>query len=297
MDGVVNINKPSGVTSHDMVLRLRRILKEKKIGHTGTLDPLATGVLVVCVGKATRIARYLESGEKEYRAVMRLGMTTDTLDADGRVREAKTYTPPDRTTLVRAMQQFVGMIMQRPPAFSAVKIAGVPSYKMARQGKTEPNKPRPVSIHAIELTAYEDPFVSVTVRCSKGVYIRALCADIGDALGMGAHLTSLQRTRSGHFSVENAISLEGLSGLVAAGTARSAVMAIDDALADFPCIRLAGAEATRIAHGGQISRPTSGAHSRNCLVRIHDSLDRLLAIARLEGGLIRPELVFPAGGE
>ncbi len=297
MDGVVNINKPSGMTSHDVVLRMRRILKEKRIGHTGTLDPLATGVLVVCVGKATRIAQYLEAGEKEYRAVMRLGITTDTLDAEGRVRATKTYTPPDRSELVRAMQRFVGTIMQRPPAFSAVKIAGVPSYKMARQGKTEPNEPRPVTIHAIELTAYEDPFVSVTVRCSKGVYIRALCADIGDALGMGAHLTSLQRMRSGHFSIENAISLEELAGLVAAGAVSSAVTTIDDALADFPCIRLAGAEATRVAHGGRVSFPASGVNSRNGFVRLHDSLDRLLALARLEDGLIRPELVFVAGGE
>src|SRR5512135_1303728 len=134
MDGVLNINKPSGVTSHDVVGSVRKILKEKRIGHTGTLDPLATGVLVLCIGKATRIAQYLEAGEKEYRAVMRLGVTTDTLDAIGRVLETRTYEKPDRRTLLRVMQQFTGTIMQSPPAFSAVKISGVPSYKLARQG-------------------------------------------------------------------------------------------------------------------------------------------------------------------
>src|SRR5512135_2813275 len=125
MDGVLNINKPSGVTSHDVVGSVRKILKEKRIGHTGTLDPLATGVLVLCVGKATRIARYLEAGEKEYKAVMRLGVTTDTLDAEGLILETRSYTPPDRQKIVDVLHVFTGPIMQRPPAFSAVKVAGV----------------------------------------------------------------------------------------------------------------------------------------------------------------------------
>ncbi len=295
MDGVLNVNKPSGMTSHDVVLHLRRILKEKRIGHAGALDPLATGVLVLCIGKATRIARYLEAGEKEYQAVMRLGITTDTLDAEGRVLVTKTYAAPDRSALVQVMQRFIGTIMQRPPAFSAVKIAGVPSYKLAREGKTEPNKPRPVTIHALELTAYDDPFVRMTVCCSKGVYIRSLCADIGDALGMGAHVTSLQRIRSGRFSIVNALSLEELAGLAAAGTVGNAVATIDDALADFPCIRLAGAEAGRVAHGSRISCPPSGSNNRNGPVRLHDSFDRLLAIAHLDKGIIKPELVFSCG--
>src|SRR5208337_1409573 len=169
MDGVVNINKPSGVTSHDVVQMARRMLKEKRIGHTGTLDPLATGVLVLCIGKATRIAQYLEAGKKEYRAEMRLGVTTDTLDADGRVLETRTYKPPDRAAILDVVHRFTGTIMQSPPAFSAVKIAGTPSYKLARQGKALPNKARPATIHNIDLTAFEDPFVRLTVQCAKGV--------------------------------------------------------------------------------------------------------------------------------
>jgi tRNA pseudouridine55 synthase len=296
MEGVVNINKPSGMTSHDVVLHVRRILREKRIGHTGTLDPLATGVLVLCIGKATRIAQYLEAGEKEYAAVMRLGITTDTLDADGLVLETKTCPAPTRELILRLMRHYIGTIMQRPPAFSAVKISGVPSYKLARQGKTEPNKPRAVTINALELTAYEYPFVSITVRCSKGVYIRSLCADLGDALGTGAHVTKLQRTRSGRFRIADAVTLEELSDMAEAGREGQAVATIDDALADVPPILLAGAESERVTHGSKVSCPYQpGTGGWNGLVRLHDPLGRLLALARLEEGIIRPELVFSAG--
>ncbi len=296
MEGVININKPSGITSHDVVLHVRRILREKKVGHTGTLDPLATGVLVLCIGKATRIAQYLETGEKEYTAVMRLGVTTDTLDVDGRVLETRTCPAPARELILRLMRQFVGKIMQRPPAFSAVKICGVPSYKLARQGKAEPNKPRAVTIHALELTAYEYPFVSIAVKCSKGVYIRSLCADLGDALGTGAHLTKLVRTRSGRFSLANAVTLEELSGLAHTGRVDQAIATVDDALADIPPILLAKAESEQVTHGSRVSCPHEpGTEGKNGLVRLHDPLGRLLALARLEGGIIRPELVFSAG--
>jgi tRNA pseudouridine55 synthase len=297
MDGIVNINKPHGMTSHDVVLRVRRILGEKRIGHTGTLDPLATGVLVLCIGKATRIAQYLEAGEKEYRAVMRLGITTDTLDADGRVLETKTYSPPDRGELVRTIQRFTGAILQSPPAFSAVKIGGTPSYRLARQGMAKPNKPRQVMIHGIDLTTYDDPLVGLTVRCSKGVYIRSLCADIGDALGAGAHLTSLQRTRSGRFSLVEAMTLEKLQGLASAGNAGRVVLPIDQALADFPAVSLTEAETVRIAHGNRLSGSVSALNMPGGMFRLHDPSGRLLALARLDQGVFLPELVFSARTE
>jgi tRNA pseudouridine55 synthase len=292
MDGILNINKPSGITSHDAVQKVRWIVKEKRIGHTGTLDPLATGVLVLCVGKATRIARYLEAGEKEYQAVMRLGVITDTLDAEGRVLETRSYTPPGRADIERIMRKLTGVIMQRPPAFSAVKVSGVPSYKLARQGKAEVLDPRPVTVHGVELTAYEDPFVSFTVRCSKGVYVRTLCADMGDSLGMGAHLTSLVRTRSGRFSIEQAVSLDQLADIASAGGADQVMTPIDEALADFPAVLIGGEEASKIVHGNQVSCPTSLANSSSDLARIHDSAGRLLALARVVTGTLRPELVF-----
>ena len=294
MDGVLNINKPAGMTSHDVVQLARRVLREKKIGHTGTLDPLATGVLVLCIGKATRIAQYLEAGEKEYRAIMKLGVTTDTLDAEGRVLETRTYVAPDRGTLLQVIQQFTGSIMQSPPAFSAVKIEGVPSYKLARQGRAKPNKPRPATIYSIDLTAFEDPLLSLTVRCAKGVYIRSLCADIGDALYAGAHLTGLQRTKSGSFSIDTAITLETLAGMAEAGTAAAAVISIDDALAEFPILELSTAEAGKVIHGNKVEYPSAhrGLITRRGLVRIHDSLGRLLSLARHDGITISPELVF-----
>ena len=292
MDGVLNLNKPTGVTSHDVVESVRRILKEKRIGHTGTLDPLATGVLVLCVGKATRIAQYLEAGEKEYRAIMRLGVTTDTLDAEGRVLKTSSYTPPDRQKIIGVIQNFIGMIMQQPPVYSAVKVGGVPSYRLAREGRAKPLEPRPVTIYRIDLTAYEDPFVTIAVKCSKGVYIRSLCAEIGDALGMGAHLAGLERTRSGGFSIEKSITLESLADLAATGNTVRAVTSLDDALAGFQSVPISEAETVRVLHGNQISCPGSLANSSGDLVRLHSPAGTLLALARVAAGSLKPDLVF-----
>ena len=290
MDGVLNINKPSGWTSHDVVQKVRGILKERRIGHTGTLDPLATGVLVLCVGKATRIAQYLEAQQKEYRAVMKLGVMTDTLDADGRVLETRTYVPPSREELLRVMRSFTGTIMQQPPVYSALKVAGVPSYKLARQGKQVELKPRPVTIGSLELTSYEDPFAGFTVSCSKGLYVRSLCADIGTALGTGAHLVSLARTRSGHFTLAEAVTIERLGALATAGNVDKALVTLDSALADFPLVEVGASEAQRVSHGNQV--PWGEAAEEGRLVRVHHPDGSLLAIARAGAGKLMPELVF-----
>jgi len=292
MDGVLNINKPSGVTSHDVVESVRKILHEKRIGHTGTLDPLATGVLVLCAGRATRIAQYLEAGEKEYKATMQLGVTTDTLDAQGLVLETRSYTAPDRQKVVEVLPGFIGSIMQRPPAFSAVKVAGVPSYRLAREGKAELLKPRPVTIYSIELTAFKDPVVSLLVRCSKGVYIRTLCAEIGDALGMGAHLIGLERTRSGRFTIDGAVTLGRLQEMMTAGNAEQVVTPIDDALAAFPAIQISEAETERVLHGNQIFCPSSFADITSDHIRLHSPAGRLLGLARIVAGVLKPDLVF-----
>ncbi len=293
MDGVLNINKPAGMTSHDVVQAVRRITREMRVGHTGTLDPLATGVLVLCTGKATRIARYLEAGEKEYKAVMRLGVTTDTLDAEGRVLETRSYSPPDRPQLLHALKNFIGTIMQRPPAYSAIKVKGVASYKLARQGKAKPLEPRQVTIYDIDLTAYEDPLVSLTVKCSKGVYIRTLCSDLGDVLGPGAHLTGLVRTRSGRFAIDRSITLDQLTDAAAAGTLDRVLVSLDEALADFPELSVADTDAAKILHGGRILLPTSPiSEERAGLIRIHDRSGSLLALAQTVGSELRPELVF-----
>ncbi len=291
MDGILIIHKQPGMTSHDVVQTARRILKEKRIGHTGTLDPMATGVLVLCVGKATRIAQYLEAEEKEYQAIMRLGQTTDTLDADGRILETRTYAPPDRAQVLKALEGFTGQIMQQPPVYSALKVAGVPSYKLARQGKAAPLKPRAVTIFSIELLSFEDPLLCLAVRCSKGVYIRTLCADLGDVLLAGAHLTSLVRTRSGRFTLDHAVTLDRLAELAAAGTLDQVLVSMDTALADFPLVTMNDADAGRILHGNRV--PWQGEFQTVAsLVRIHDALGRLLALGKPVQGEIKPEIVF-----
>ncbi len=291
MDGILNIHKQPGMTSHDVVQAARRILREKRIGHTGTLDPMATGVLVLCVGKATRIAQYLEAGEKEYHAVMRLGQTTDTLDAEGRVLETRTYVPPERAQVLKALEGFTGAIMQQPPVYSALKVSGVPSYKLARQGKAEPLKPRAVTISNIELQAFEDPLLSLGVRCSKGVYIRTLCADLGEVLQAGAHLTKLVRTRSGRFTIDNTVTLDRLADLAAADALDQALVSMDEALADMPSVTVNEPEAGRILHGNSVPWQEDTLNAAS-LLRIHDPSGRLLALGRPVRGDIRPELVF-----
>lgn len=292
MDGVLNIDKPPRLTSHDVVERVRRILREKRVGHTGTLDPLATGVLVLCVGKATRIARYLEAGEKEYQATMRLGVITDTLDADGRVLETRSITPPDWQKIVDTMKSFIGPIMQRPPAYSAVKVSGVPSYKLAREGKAGPLAPRAVKIYSLELTGQDGPSVSFTVSCSKGVYVRTLSSDLGEALGTGAHLTALMRTRSGRFSKEQSLTLDELAELAGSGRLDGAFTSLDDALGEFPAVQVSEAEANGVMHGNQISCPASLANNSKDRVRLHGPAGRLLAVARVDAGVLKPEIVF-----
>jgi len=184
------------------------------------------------------------------------------------------------------------VIMQRPPVFSAVKVSGIPSYKLARQGRGKPLEPRSVTIHSLELTSYEEPFVRFAVRCSKGVYVRTLCADMGEALGTGAHLAGLVRTRSGRFSIERSISLEQLADIASSGGARQAMIPIDEALADYPAVLIGDEEASKVMHGNQVSCPSSLAKSSIDVARVHDPAGRLLALARVVAGTLRPELVF-----
>jgi len=290
MEGVLIVNKPASWTSHDVVQKARGILKERRIGHTGTLDPLATGVLVLCVGRATRIARHLEAQDKEYHAHLRLGVTTDTLDSDGSVCEQREYAPPSRERLLDVMRSFLGDQMQRPPAYSAVKVSGVPSYRLARAGNAVELAPRPVSVRHIELTSYEDPVVGFSVVCSKGLYVRTLCSEIGEALGSGAHLTGLERIRSGPFTIEAAHTLEQIEACRMAGTLEGLLLSMDQALADLPLVELSEADTRRISQGNRLSweSATDSPH----YVRIHTPEGALLAIARIAAGMLRPETVF-----
>lgn len=209
MNGIINVYKEKGYTSHDVVAKLRGILHMKKIGHTGTLDPDATGVLPVCVGRATKVCDLLTNKDKTYIANVQLGVTTDTLDMTGKIlSKQKTQITKDEFTCV--MQQFVGPMEQIPPMFSAIKVNGKRLYELARQGKEVERKPRLVTVHHLALleTNFEKQQFTIEVHCSKGTYIRSLCHDIGQALGCGAAMKNLVRTRVGRFAIEEALTLE-----------------------------------------------------------------------------------------
>ena len=293
MTGVLIIQKPQNWTSHDVVNKARRLLQEKKIGHTGTLDPLATGVLVLCVGKATKIVRYLEADDKEYIAELKLGATTDTLDSAGSILETREYAPPTRDDIQHALERFRGTILQRPPAYSALKVSGVPSYRLARQGTILEHEERPVTISEITLLEYRDPLVRFSVTCSKGTYIRTLCADIGAFLGAGAHLTALVRTRSGRFRIEHALDLEQLARKASLGLAEQTLLSLSDALGSFAAVTVDASDALRISHGNTISIPPGFAvNDSQLLIQVLDRDGRMLAVAKTSAGLIKPEVVI-----
>jgi tRNA pseudouridine55 synthase len=206
MDGVIIIDKPAGKTSHDVVSEVKKILGVKKAGHTGTLDPMVTGVLPVCLNEATKLAGFLTGEDKEYLATMLLGVKTDTLDIEGKIiSQSDNFVTEEE--IRAAMAQMVGKIKQVPPAYSAVKYCGKPLYKWARNGVLLDMEPREVKIHSIVIEDISFPRVTFRVVCSKGTYIRTLCSDVGDLLGLGACLCSLRRLRSGFFSEEMAVSL------------------------------------------------------------------------------------------
>lgn len=211
-NGIINIYKEAGFTSHDVVAKMRGILKQKKIGHTGTLDPDAVGVLPVCLGNATKLCDLLTEKEKEYEAVLLLGVVTDTQDTSGQVLRKQPVTC-DEAQAKEAVSSFVGEYQQIPPMYSALKVDGKKLYELARQGKEVERKAREVFIHEIEILNMELPRVTMRVRCSKGTYIRTLCHDIGEKLGCGGAMERLKRTQSGQFTLENAITLEKLEAL------------------------------------------------------------------------------------
>ena len=252
LTGVLNINKPEGMTSHDVVDVARRFLKIRRIGHTGTLDPRATGVLPLCVGRATRIAQFLTQADKEYLITMRLGITTDTLDADGKVQSRTDDIAVDLVRLQEVLKSFVGEIQQVPPLFSAKKHRGERLYRLARRGESVEREPIRVKIHELTFLSLDLPFVRFRVTCSKGTYARTLCDDIGRALGCGAHLYALTRIRSGRFLIEDALTLEELGRIVEEGRIREVMISVGEALAHLPAVRVHPESTRSAAHGGGV---------------------------------------------
>jgi tRNA pseudouridine55 synthase len=243
-EGLVVVYKPRGITSHDVVDGVRRILGTKKVGHAGTLDPMAQGVLVLGVGRATRLLRYLSGLDKEYEGTGVLGVETDTLDADGEVVRTA---PVDvrRDALEKAMSSFVGEIDQVPPAYSAVKVGGERMYKAARRGEAVEAEPRHVRVDAFELSRYDSPEFDFVVRCSSGTYVRSLVADVGTAVGPGAHLSRLVRTRVGPFGLDRAVMLNRLRQ----------PRPIEEAVAHLPSLRLEHPDEARAASNGTCLAP------------------------------------------
>ncbi len=210
VSGLLNIDKPKGITSHDVVARIRKLAGQRRVGHAGTLDPLATGVLLVCLGQTTRLIEYLVPGQKQYRATFYFGLTTDTLDAEGQVLAEKDTSGLTEVQLRQVLPAFVGRLDQIPPLFSAIKKGGQPLYKRARAGQTIEVEPRPVTIHALEWVSWQPPHLTLDIACSPGTYIRSLARDVGEAVGTGAHLVELTRTASGSWHLAEAVSLEQL---------------------------------------------------------------------------------------
>ncbi len=214
MDGILNIHKATGMTSHDVVAKIRRLLKEKRVGHAGTLDPLASGVLPICIGQATRVAEYLSESGKAYLATIVFGSVTDTYDAEGSILRTASTADLSLTALEEALEHFVGPQMQVPPRYSAIKLQGQPAYKRARAGEEVALAPRPIVIYTIEVIKWNSPSVTLAIECSKGTYIRSLAYDLGEYLGYGAYLDALVRTRSGPFLLAESITLEQLSSIL-----------------------------------------------------------------------------------
>lgn len=235
INGIINIYKEAGFTSHDVVAKLRGIVKQKKIGHTGTLDPDAVGVLPVCFGNATKLCDMLTDKTKEYRACMLLGKTSDTQDASGTVLTEKEVTASEEEVR-EAVMSFVGTYDQIPPMYSALKVNGKKLYELARQGVEIERKPRTVEIYHIYIEEIALPYVTFTVGCSKGTYIRTLCADIGDKLGCGALMESLVRTRVGTFPIEEALKLSQVEELVREGRLEERVIAPDAVFEEYEAI-------------------------------------------------------------
>ena len=213
-EGVLLVDKPPGVTSHDVVARARRIFKMKKIGHAGTLDPMATGLLILLIGRATRLSQYLMSLDKVYEGAITLGVTTDSHDADGEVLTTRPVPELGEDEVREQLKSFVGDQYQTPPMFSAIKKDGVPLYKLARKGRTIDREPRFVRVSSFELLGFEPPVLKVRVRCSKGTYVRTLAHDLGEKIGCGAHLSSLRRTASDRFQVEQAHTIAALDDML-----------------------------------------------------------------------------------
>jgi tRNA pseudouridine55 synthase len=283
LEGVLPVLKPEKFTSHDVVAKARRILGIKRIGHTGTLDPAVTGVLPLCIGRATRMVEYIQELPKEYEADLLIGLSTDTEDLTGAVIEEIEHVHLTEEDVKRVLLSFIGEIEQTPPMYSAVKIDGKRLYELAREGKKIERKSRKVIIHEIEILDMElkvkHPVVRFRVKCSKGTYIRTLCVDIGKALGFPAVMKQLIRTSTGNITIDQCLSFEQIERYQAEGTLENYMIPMDVAISHIPAITLSALQAEQALQGKQMKfQPASLPKGSSALFRAYDPADKFLGL-------------------
>lgn len=277
-NGIIIVNKPAGWTSQDVAAKLRGVFHEKRVGHGGTLDPMATGVLPVFVGRATRAVEFFEHADKEYIATLRLGTVTDTQDTTGNILETHPVSVT-KSELEAALSAFTGEIDQLPPMYSAIKVNGQKLYELARRGKEVERKPRRITIHELELLSGEGTDWSLRIHCSKGTYVRTLCADIGEHLGCGGCMASLMRTKAGAFELSQAHTMEKL---IAAENAEALLLPVDTLFAAYPAVTVNASAEKKLRNGAPVKAPTQ---PDGCC-RVYSEQGEFLLLGRVTGGVL-----------
>jgi tRNA pseudouridine55 synthase len=296
--GILPVYKPKGYTSHDVVKIIRRLIGQKRVGHTGTLDPEVVGVLPICIGMATRVVEYIQELPKRYKGSLLLGISTDTQDQTGKIIEQVPVGKIDRKMVEEVFQQFVGIIEQIPPMYSAIKVKGRRLYDLARNGEVATRRVRKVKIYELTCLSVEmdnkNPQIHFDVLCSKGTYIRTLCLDIGKALGYPAHMNNLIRTKSGPFYLEDCFTLQVLQEMAREGKMKDGLTRIDEALGQFPCLIISDEEISGVLNGFPLKIEPEFSFSSPFLFRVYSESGRFCAIYGWdeELNLAKPKKVF-----
>lgn len=290
MNGILNVNKPAGYTSHDVVNVIRRLTGERRCGHTGTLDPGATGVLPVCVGKATRVSEYVLQMDKTYRAAIQLGTATDTEDAQGQTVAQKPVPALTVPEVEQALSQFLGISFQIPPMYSAIRQGGRRLYEYARQGQSLERAPRKIEIYCLKLLSLLPENLIIEVKCSRGTYVRTLCREIAEKLGTTGHMAALIRVAVGPFLLENAQSLEEMQSLAESGQLPAVLLPMDTALSHLPAVRLPMNTENRIKSGLSVCAGIT--FSDHTMVRVYNADGCFIAIGMVEKQCVIPKKVF-----
>jgi tRNA pseudouridine55 synthase len=292
--GILNVHKPAGMSSRQAVDLVKQLVQPAKIGHAGTLDPLASGVLVMCIGKATRLIEFVQRMPKRYCATFLLGRTSPTEDIEGEVVELADPHVPAREEIERACERLLGAIAQRPPAFSALKVAGRRSYDLARRGEAVELAPRTVMVYALSLVEYDYPRLKLDVQCGAGTYVRSLGRDLAESLGSGAVMSELVRTAIGHFEIDNAIDPRRLT----ASELSDSLQPPQAALVGLPIAQLDEQEIALVAHGRLLDRPdvSAAANSEGLLVAVHENGSLVAVMRHRDGGALTPHINFVGKG-